>query len=640
MEFQPRPLHSLKDKFSFIFTIFLEKKWILIGYTVLLLISSFITTLLPIFTKLQLDQLEEQNSTLFTLETNPLFVFALLLILPFVISLISDNVLQTTQFITYNQLYARLKEVSERFVWAKVATLDAGFFQSKRNIKLFNDALNASRTITGAFDFFTRRLSGLLQITIIIPLLTLVGWQLAGIVFAVALGQLFLSRIRKKKMEGYSLAESRANDVAWKLRQILESVYYELKTMGDVEEVINEYEQNNFKVNQFESYRDKANFSVKLMSWLLDNGLVLIANLFVGYQVLQGEISIGSFVVVVAYVDQIRNFFMQLVASLSEWDTIDLELTKLDFFFSLKSRLRSSSSSGNHNLRPNQVTMQSVDFSYPSQSEEEKFYLSKLTDRISKRLNRESNSFYERQIEEIQKLLEQSEEPRQILRSISLELNKGKIVALVGRNGSGKTTITHVLQHHYEPTAGKIFLDGISPQSYTADDVNGMFSWLTQQPFILERFSIRYNLMMGSPKTSVKRSRMEEVIFALSLDKVISEASNQLETIIDEDVSFSGGEKQLIAIARALIQQRPFIIFDEGSSQLDVEKELLVLDQLQKAKENSGILFITHRMSVARKADYIYVIDDGKIVEEGTHEQLIHQNDGLYKYFWSKQIIE
>lgn len=145
---------------------------------------------------------------------------------------------------------------------------------------------------------------------------------------------------------------------------------------------------------------------------------------------------------------------------------------------------------------------------------------------------------------------------------------------------------------------------------------------------------------MGSPKTSVKRSRMEEVIFALSLDKVISEASNQLETIIDEDVSFSGGEKQLIAIARALIQQRPFIIFDEGSSQLDVEKELLVLDQLQKAKENSGILFITHRMSVARKADYIYVIDDGKIVEEGTHEQLIHQNDGLYKYFWSKQIIE
>jgi ABC-type multidrug transport system fused ATPase/permease subunit len=122
------------------------------------------------------------------------------------------------------------------------------------------------------------------------------------------------------------------------------------------------------------------------------------------------------------------------------------------------------------------------------------------------------------------------------------------------------------------------------------------------------------------------------------LDSFIRTLPKGLDSVVGEDTSFSGGQEQLLAIGRVLIQQRPFVIFDEGSSQLDVEKEFMVLQLLKELRQSAGILFITHRMSVAKKADYIYVMDKGEIVEEGTHAELL-DTKGLYSQFWDMQII-
>jgi ABC-type multidrug transport system fused ATPase/permease subunit len=145
---------------------------------------------------------------------------------------------------------------------------------------------------------------------------------------------------------------------------------------------------------------------------------------------------------------------------------------------------------------------------------------------------------------------------------------------------------------------------------------------------------------MGSEKLQNNQERIKSVLKDLELDGFIDTLPKNLDTIIDEDTSLSGGQKQLLAVARTLLQQRPFLIFDEGSSQLDAEKEFLVMKQLLKVKREAGVLFITHRMSVARKADYIYVIDEGRIVQEGTHSELVDEKNGLYSKFWSLQMVD
>ena len=342
---------------------------------------------------------------------------------------------------------------------------------------------------------------------------------------------------------------------------------------------------------------------------------------------------------VVSYTQQINNFFNTLISSISDWEDIDFSFTKLGFYFSMQSRIKSVENPVSVPTSVTAVELQNLYFSYPSHSADEREYLEFLTNRVKKFI-RENNGNSGREMAEIQAVLQDTSKPQEVLKDISLTLEKGKIVALVGRNGSGKTTITHLLQHHYEPTAGEVLLDGKPIYEYKPDQVIQLFSWLTQQPFIMERQSLAANLLMGSEHISDAKQRMKAVLHDLELEKLIAELPKKLETVVDEDTSFSGGQRQLLALARSLIQRRPFLIFDEGSSQLDAEKEFLVLKQLQKYKEDAGILFITHRMSVARKADYIYVIDAGKIVQQGTHTDLIAEEGSLYAKFWDMQMVE
>ena len=112
-----------------------------------------------------------------------------------------------------------------------------------------------------------------------------------------------------------------------------------------------------------------------------------------------------------------------------------------------------------------------------------------------------------------------------------------------------------------------------------------------------------------------------------------------LESIIGDEVNFSGGQSQLLVIARVLLQRRPFVILDEGTNQLDAERELSILQLLEQIKREATVIVITHRMTTARKADNILVLDEGRIVERGAHEELVGLEGGLYRHFWEIQVV-
>ncbi|WKS95282.1 ABC transporter ATP-binding protein [Riemerella columbina] len=215
-----------------------------------------------------------------------------------------------------------------------------------------------------------------------------------------------------------------------------------------------------------------------------------------------------------------------------------------------------------------------------------------------------------------------------ILDHFSMVLPKGKTVALVGQSGSGKTTVANLLARFYDVNAGSIKVDGTDIRELHINDYRHLLGMVTQES-VLFNDSIYNNILMGKPDATEA-----EVIAAAKIanaHQFIEHFPEGYHTNIGDDGSkLSGGQKQRISIARAVLKNPPIMILDEATSALDTESEKLVQDALDKMMENRTSLIIAHRLSTIQKADHIIVMEKGKVVEEGNHQQLIAKN-GVYK---------
>jgi len=261
-----------------------------------------------------------------------------------------------------------------------------------------------------------------------------------------------------------------------------------------------------------------------------------------------------------------------------------------------------------------------------------------MSDKTLQYMTRFSNNYYTYELSNYQKLLDEKETGNIILNNVSLQIKKGSIVALLGRNGAGKTTITSLLTHSYEPTSGEVKINNVPLYSYDQNELLQQFGLIHQRPFVLYRFTIKENALFGV-RNPVSDDDIWSLFEEIDLAAAIKKFPHGLDTILGEGVGLSGGQEQLLAVARTLLQKRPFLIFDEGMNQLDIEHETKVMNVLKKRTAESGVLFITHRITTARRADYIYMLDEGKIAEAGTHIDLIKQDD-FYANFWHMQVID
>ncbi len=211
---------------------------------------------------------------------------------------------------------------------------------------------------------------------------------------------------------------------------------------------------------------------------------------------------------------------------------------------------------------------------------------------------------------------------------ISFDIPRGKTVALVGRSGSGKSTIANLFNRFYDVDSGSILLDGHDVRDYELKNLREQFALVSQNVHLFND-TIANNIAYAT-EDNFERSDIEKAAELAHAMEFISKMENGLDTMVGENgASLSGGQRQRIAIARALLRDAPVLILDEATSALDTESERAIQAALDELQKDKTVLVIAHRLSTIEKADEILVVDDGAIVERGTHDELISQ-DGAY----------
>src|SRR3989344_7246945 len=226
-------------------------------------------------------------------------------------------------------------------------------------------------------------------------------------------------------------------------------------------------------------------------------------------------------------------------------------------------------------------------------------------------------------------------ETRTVLKNINLNIKSGEKIALIGPSGAGKSTIVKLLMRMYDLTSGTIEIDNQNVKEVTQDSLRQNISLVPQDPILFHRTLIE-NIRYGKGKAT-----NEEVIAAAKLahcDEFIDTLPLKYETHVGErGIKLSGGERQRVAIARAILKNAPILVLDEATSSLDSHSESLIQDALNTLMEGRTAIVIAHRLSTIQKMDRIIVIENGGIVEEGSHEVLLRKENSLYKKLWSLQ---
>jgi ATP-binding cassette, subfamily B, bacterial len=213
------------------------------------------------------------------------------------------------------------------------------------------------------------------------------------------------------------------------------------------------------------------------------------------------------------------------------------------------------------------------------------------------------------------------------LRHLSFAIAAGQTVALVGRSGSGKTTSAHLLMRFWDPHQGRILFSGHDLRAYDLDELRRRMALVSQDTYLFNT-TVRDNLRIGRPEAT--EAELIEAAREANAHEFITHLPDGYDTVIGErGVQLSGGQRQRLSIARAILKDAPVLILDEATSHLDSENERLVHQALKRLMAGRTTLMIAHRLSTVREADHLVVLDDGAVVEQGTHEEL-SEKGGVY----------
>lgn len=222
-----------------------------------------------------------------------------------------------------------------------------------------------------------------------------------------------------------------------------------------------------------------------------------------------------------------------------------------------------------------------------------------------------------------------------ILKNFTLHVNKGETIALVGNSGGGKSTVVSLLPRFYDIKSGSIKFDDVDIRNFELNSLRKNISFVFQDNFMFSG-TIRENIMMGNEHANAEQ--LNSVIEMAHLDEFISTLDKGLDTVLGErGTTLSGGQRQRVAIARAMIKDAPIVILDEATSALDNKSEAIVQRALDNLIKNKTVFVIAHRLSTIKNADRIAVINEGQLIELGTHDELMAIDNGKYKYLYEMQ---
>ena len=222
-----------------------------------------------------------------------------------------------------------------------------------------------------------------------------------------------------------------------------------------------------------------------------------------------------------------------------------------------------------------------------------------------------------------------------VLKNFNLSVANNETIALVGNSGGGKSTVVNLIPRFYDVTSGSIYINGVDIRDYKLESLRNNISFVFQDNYLFSG-TIRENILMGKPNAS--EEEIYNAIKLAHLDEFLGSLPEGIDTVVGErGASLSGGQRQRVAIARALIKNAPIVILDEATSALDNESEAIVQKALDNLMQNRTVFVIAHRLSTIHNADRIAVLNEGELVELGTHDELINIENGRYRHLYQMQ---
>lgn len=477
-------------------------------------------------------------------------------------------------------------------LFRKLTSLDPKFYDINSSglvlTRFFTDPETASKNIINMIKSFIMTSFGIVGL---VGVLLYNSWKLAIIgvgIMAIAITPVTLIRKRIKKVSNATMVVG--GDMTTNFNETFAG--NKIMTAYNLQKLQNEKFEHQIK-EQFNltiSLTKRVGWMSPIMYFICSIGIALV--MFYGnHLIISGQMTAGSFASFVTSLLLLYKPVKDLGRTLTDLQTTFVALGRVFELFDLVPNIKN---------RNNAIKMQGLDSSI-----------------------------------DFEHVYFEYEENTPVLKDFSLHVNKGETIALVGNSGGGKSTIVNLLPRFYDIKSGSIKFDGIDIKNIEMDSLRENISFVFQDNFLFSG-TIRENILMG--KESAAEEEIQTVVRLAHLDEFLSTLEKGIDTYVGErGASLSGGQRQRVAIARAMIKNAPIVILDEATSALDNESEAIVQKALDNLMQNKTVFVIAHRLSTINNADRIAVINEGELVELGTHEQLMSIPDGNYKHLYEMQ---
>ena len=575
-----RDLHNLRMMLSFL----AEYRGRALFAIACLVLAKVANVGIPLLLKQIVDAVENSGTAALVLPVSLLFGYGLLRLSSSLFNELRDVVFARVRFNAMRMLSRKVLE--------HLHALALRFHLERRTGAISRDLERGTRSVSTILNYMTFSILPLLieftlvaivLLTMYDPIFTLVTF---GAVVVYVIFTLLVTEWRMEFRHSMNRLESEANGQAFDSLINYETVKY----FGNEQLELERFDNTLFK---WEESAVKSQSSMSLLNFgqgaIIAIGVTIIMFLAAD-GVVQGEMSIGDLVMVNAFMLQL---FIPLNFLGMVYRQVMYSLADMDLVFKLletKPEVEDRPDASEMQLNGGEIRFNQVDFSY--------------------------------------------QDDRQILFGVDFVVQPGEKVAIVGRSGAGKSTLSRLLFRFYDVSGGRVMIDGQDVRSVTQESLRSAIG-IVPQDTVLFNDSILYNLRYGRPDASMDEIR--EAAAMAHIDEFIDSLPQGYDTVVGErGLKLSGGEKQRVAIARAILKRPRIMVFDEATSSLDSATEQAIQLTLKDVAENHTTLVVAHRLSTVVDADRILVMEEGRIVEQGRHQDLLEQG-GRYSHMWQLQ---